>query len=198
MWRHLQADTVDCSSLPDTPCTWELSRNAMWISLLTKNATVRTSEFPLLLNVGKRAQFSCQCLHLRSTTTVTRLTKHDDVIKPLLRRAPRLGLALGPAPARDGLAYEHLAYWAELKLGIRFYYSIILLQFVSVRSQNQCQESTTVRERQASTQVIMQCMTHFSIFCQACGVDNHKIYCAAYYRCTIRPQGKVHLALSLT
>jgi len=27
---------------------------------------------------------------------------HDDVITPLLRGAPRLGLALGPAPARAG------------------------------------------------------------------------------------------------
>jgi len=27
--------------------------------LLTNNALVRTSEFPLLLNVSKRAQFSC-------------------------------------------------------------------------------------------------------------------------------------------
>jgi len=26
------------------------------------------------------------------------LTEHDDVIKSLLRGAPRLGLALGPAP----------------------------------------------------------------------------------------------------
>jgi len=34
---------------------------------------------------------------LRSTTIVTRLTEHDDVIKSLLRGAPRLGLALGPA-----------------------------------------------------------------------------------------------------
>jgi len=31
-------------------------------------------------------------------STVTRLTEHDDVIKSLLRGAPRLGLALGPAP----------------------------------------------------------------------------------------------------
>jgi len=30
------------------------------------------------------------------------LTEHDDVITPLLRGAPRLGLALGPAPARAG------------------------------------------------------------------------------------------------
>jgi len=28
------------------------------------------------------------------------LTEHDDVIKTLLRGTPRLGLALGPAPAR--------------------------------------------------------------------------------------------------
>jgi len=33
---------------------------------------------------------------LRSTTIVTRLTEHDDVIKSLLRRAPHLGPA-GPA-----------------------------------------------------------------------------------------------------
>jgi len=32
------------------------------------------------------------------------LTEHDDVITPLLRGAPRLGLALGPAPARAGPA----------------------------------------------------------------------------------------------
>jgi len=30
------------------------------------------------------------------------LTEHDDVISPLLRGAPRLGLALGPALARAG------------------------------------------------------------------------------------------------
>jgi len=30
------------------------------------------------------------------------LTEHDDVITPLLRGAPRLDLALGPAPARAG------------------------------------------------------------------------------------------------
>ena len=36
---------------------------------------------------------------------VTRLTEHFDVIKPLYRGAPRLGLALGPVPARAGPAY---------------------------------------------------------------------------------------------
>jgi len=30
------------------------------------------------------------------------LTEHDDVITPLVRGAPRLGFALGPAPARAG------------------------------------------------------------------------------------------------
>jgi len=40
--------------------------------------------------------------YLRSTTIVTRLTEHDDVIKLLLRGAPRPGLALGPASARCG------------------------------------------------------------------------------------------------
>jgi len=39
---------------------------------------------------------------LRSTTIVTRLTEHDDVIKSLFRGAPRLGLALGPESARAG------------------------------------------------------------------------------------------------
>jgi len=39
---------------------------------------------------------------MRSTTIVTRLTEHDDVIKSLLRGAPRLDLALGPAFARAG------------------------------------------------------------------------------------------------
>jgi len=33
---------------------------------------------------------------------IGRLTEHSDVIKPLRRGAPRLGLALGPAPARAG------------------------------------------------------------------------------------------------
>jgi len=33
---------------------------------------------------------------------IARLTEHDDVMAPLLRRAPRLGLALGPAPANQG------------------------------------------------------------------------------------------------
>jgi len=33
---------------------------------------------------------------------IAQLTEHDDVIKPLLRGAPRLGLALGPAPERAG------------------------------------------------------------------------------------------------
>jgi len=39
---------------------------------------------------------------MRSTTIVTRLTEHDDVIKSLLRGDPRPGLALGPASARAG------------------------------------------------------------------------------------------------
>jgi len=33
------------------------------------------------------------------------LTEHDDVIKSLLRGAPHLGLALGPASARAGPGY---------------------------------------------------------------------------------------------
>jgi len=41
---------------------------------------------------------------MRPTTIVTRLTKHDDAVKSLLRGAPRLGLALGPASARTGPA----------------------------------------------------------------------------------------------
>ena len=46
--------------------------------------------------------FRVSALHLRSTTIVTRLTEHDEVIKSLLRGAPRLGLALGLGPARAG------------------------------------------------------------------------------------------------
>jgi len=50
---------------------------------------------------------SCgKALYLRSTMILTRLTEHDDVIKSLLRGAPRLGLALGPAPARAGPGYR--------------------------------------------------------------------------------------------
>jgi len=37
-----------------------------------------------------------KCLHKK---VIPRLTAHGDVITPLLRGAPRLGLALGPAPA---------------------------------------------------------------------------------------------------
>jgi len=33
---------------------------------------------------------------------MARLADHDDVIAPLVRGAPRLGLALGPTPARAG------------------------------------------------------------------------------------------------
>jgi len=36
---------------------------------------------------------------------MARLTERDDVTTPLLRGAPRLGLALGPAPARAGHVY---------------------------------------------------------------------------------------------
>jgi len=49
--------------------------------------------------------------YLRSTTIVTWLTEYDDVIKPLLRGAPHLGLALGPAPARAspvGSAHQNI------------------------------------------------------------------------------------------
>jgi len=45
-------------------------------------------------------------LYLRSTTIITRLTEHDDVIQSLFRGAPRLGLALGPSPARAGPDYR--------------------------------------------------------------------------------------------
>ena len=41
-------------------------------------------------------------MFLRSPTILTRLTEHDDVIKSLLRGAPRQGLAFGPASARAG------------------------------------------------------------------------------------------------
>jgi len=39
---------------------------------------------------------------------IARLTGHDDVIKLLLRGASRLGLALGPAPARPALNTHYI------------------------------------------------------------------------------------------
>jgi len=45
---------------------------------------------------------------------VKRLTEHDDVIKPLLRVAPRLDLALGPAPAGAGPAQEPVVCFSFL------------------------------------------------------------------------------------
>jgi len=75
--------------------------------LLTKNALVRTSEFPFEL------QQTCSILalvlccifalyHDRNT-----VDEHDDVIKSLLRGIPCLGLALGPASARASPAGRH-------------------------------------------------------------------------------------------
>jgi len=37
---------------------------------------------------------------------VTRLTDHDEVIKPLVKQALRFGLTLGPAPAGVGPASD--------------------------------------------------------------------------------------------
>jgi len=48
------------------------------------------------------------------TTIVTQLTEHDDVIKSLLRGAPRLGLALAPAPARAGP--DHSLFYIDRRL----------------------------------------------------------------------------------
>jgi len=52
------------------------------------------------------AVFDIHTGHLATTSLskkgVTRLTEHVDVIEPLLREAPPLGLALGPAPPRAG------------------------------------------------------------------------------------------------
>jgi len=42
---------------------------------------------------------------------ITQSTEHDDVITPLRREALRLGLALGPAPARAGPALRTVQ-WA--------------------------------------------------------------------------------------
>jgi len=52
-------------------------------------------------------------LCLRSTTIVTRLTEHDDVIQSLLRGAQRLGLALGPCTQHTALRsfYRYLSGW---------------------------------------------------------------------------------------
>jgi len=62
-------------------------------------------EFPVLSNVSKLSQFSCYgFICVLHHGRIARLTEHDDVIKPLLRGASRLGLALGPAPAKAGLA----------------------------------------------------------------------------------------------
>ena len=47
-------------------------------------------------------------VHLCSTAIVTRLTEHHDVIKSLLRGAPRPGLALDPASPRAG---PGTSYW---------------------------------------------------------------------------------------
>jgi len=40
---------------------------------------------------------------------ITRVTEHDDVITPLLRGPPRLGLALCPAPAKAGPVHKGIA-----------------------------------------------------------------------------------------
>jgi len=47
----------------------------------------------------------CQNIFIKNV--VSRLTEHDDVITPLFRGAPRLGIALGPAPARAGPVDKH-------------------------------------------------------------------------------------------
>jgi len=44
-WAPRHGVWVDCSFVPNTPCTSEFSRNAIEISLLTKNALVRTRKF---------------------------------------------------------------------------------------------------------------------------------------------------------
>jgi len=43
------------------------------------------------------------------------VTEHDDAITPLLRGAPHLGLALGPAPARAGPVYKCLKWVCKVK-----------------------------------------------------------------------------------
>jgi len=71
--------------------------NSVETPLPTKSLSSEVANF--LSNVSKRAQFSCYCCteYLRSTTTVTRLTEDDDVIKSLLRGSPHQGLAFGTA-----------------------------------------------------------------------------------------------------
>jgi len=90
--------------------------------MLTNNAPVRTSEdLPLLSNVSKRIQFSCQgftCTPCHGR--IARLTEHDDVIKPLRRRTPRLGLVLGPgrdhfAPSLRPCMYPRLEPLIQMK-----------------------------------------------------------------------------------
>jgi len=61
--------------------------------------TLSSEQANFVSNVSKRAQFSCSCctVYLPSTTIVTRLIEHDDVIKSLPREAPCQALALSPA-----------------------------------------------------------------------------------------------------
>ena len=42
------------------------------------------------------------CKNITIKKVIARLTEHDDIIKPLFRLAPRLGLALGLGLAKAG------------------------------------------------------------------------------------------------
>jgi len=53
------------------------------------------------------------------------LTEHDDVIKSLLRGTPRLGLALGPAPARAGPATRGIVGWERVPRRSHHFFVVI-------------------------------------------------------------------------
>jgi len=51
--------------------------------------------------------------HQKGRSSQPWLTEYDDVITPRLRRAPHLGLALGPAPSRAGPDCD-ATFWSNL------------------------------------------------------------------------------------
>jgi len=56
------------------------------------------------------------CYNIFIKKFVSRLTEHYDVITPLLRGAPRLGLALGPTHARAGPVWSDQFQFTERPL----------------------------------------------------------------------------------
>jgi len=85
------------------------------VPIRPKLASVLIQPDPVLI----RAHLWCTA-YLRSTTIVTWLTEHDNVIKSLFRGAPHFGLALGPASARAGPVSDTVEenVWPFLGIGI--------------------------------------------------------------------------------